>query len=121
MSRTNIIASQTDSLISSEVKNPVRRNTLILIFIVFFASRLIFFLSGIRFDARTLNWWWHFIDPVLLKSLAGKIHAGNLIKHIAEVGGGRGGGRPDMAEGGTDLDRLDQSLDAVETWIKRQL
>ena len=55
------------------------------------------------------------------KSLAGKVHAGNLIKHLAELGGGRGGGRPDMAEGGTDAGKLDQSLEAVDAWIKKQL
>ena len=34
------------------------------------------------------------------KDLAGKIHAGNLMKDLAALVGGTGGGRPDMAQGG---------------------
>jgi alanyl-tRNA synthetase len=34
------------------------------------------------------------------KDLTGKVHAGKLMKTLAEKVGGRGGGRPDLAEGG---------------------
>jgi alanyl-tRNA synthetase len=45
------------------------------------------------------------------KSLTGKLKAGELIKPLASVIGGSGGGRPDMAQaGGTNLDALDGAL-----------
>lgn len=48
--------------------------------------------------------------------LTGKIKAGNVIKEIAPVIGGRGGGKPDMAEGGGNMpEKLDE---AVETAYK---
>jgi alanyl-tRNA synthetase len=49
------------------------------------------------------------------KDLAGdKVHAGNLIREIAGMVGGGGGGRPDMAQaGGRDPDALPAALDAV--------
>ena len=49
------------------------------------------------------------------KDLAGtKVHAGNLIREIASMVGGGGGGRPDLAQaGGKDPDALPGALDAV--------
>ncbi len=49
------------------------------------------------------------------KDLAGKrVHAGKLIKEVAGMVGGGGGGRPDMAQaGGKDPDALPQALEAV--------
>jgi alanyl-tRNA synthetase len=43
--------------------------------------------------------------------LAGRFHAGNIIKQVAAMVGGRGGGRPDMAQaGGSQPENLDQAL-----------
>ncbi|HSY22880.1 MAG TPA: alanine--tRNA ligase [Polyangiaceae bacterium] len=48
------------------------------------------------------------------KSLTGKYHAGDLVKGIAQIVGGSGGGRPDMAQaGGTQIDRLDEALESL--------
>ncbi len=45
------------------------------------------------------------------KSLTDRFKAGDLIKKVAEVVGGSGGGRPDMAQaGGTQVDKLDDAL-----------
>ncbi len=45
------------------------------------------------------------------KDLTPKIHAGNIIKTVSEIVGGKGGGRPDRAEGGgKDASRLDEAL-----------
>ena len=42
-------------------------------------------------------------------------HAGNLIRQLAELTGGRGGGRPDTAlAGGKDTEKLDAALSAAE-------
>ena len=56
------------------------------------------------------------------KSLSGDVHAGELVKHLASLGNGRGGGRPDMAEGGVqDGDSLDRALAAAEEWVSGRL
>lgn len=48
------------------------------------------------------------------KGLTQRYHAGELIKGIAKVLGGSGGGRADMAQaGGTEIDRLDEALDGL--------
>jgi len=45
------------------------------------------------------------------KDLVGRVKAGDLIKPLAEAVGGRGGGRPDLAQaGGTDPGKLDAAL-----------
>ena len=45
------------------------------------------------------------------RDLSGRIHAGNIVKQIAPVVGGGGGGRPDFAEaGGKDASRIDELL-----------
>jgi len=46
-------------------------------------------------------------------------HAGKLIKEVAAICGGGGGGRPDMAQaGGKDPAKLDAALEYVEEWVK---
>ena len=46
--------------------------------------------------------------------LVGRFHAGNIIKQLAPLVGGGGGGRPDFAQaGGKDPARLDEALAAV--------
>jgi len=41
-------------------------------------------------------------------------HAGNIIKQVAAVVGGSGGGRPDMAQaGGTIPEKLNEALEKV--------
>jgi alanyl-tRNA synthetase len=48
------------------------------------------------------------------KALTGRHQAGNLIRPLAEIVGGSGGGRPDMAQaGGTEVGKLDQALAAL--------
>ncbi len=53
------------------------------------------------------------------KDLTGKYHAGNIIKNIATIVGGSGGGRPDMAQaGGPKIDKLDEALNKAEELIR---
>ncbi len=48
------------------------------------------------------------------KDLTGRYHAGNIIKQLAPLVGGGGGGRPDFAQaGGKDPSRLDEALAAA--------
>lgn len=50
------------------------------------------------------------------------LHAGNLIKEVAKITGGGGGGRPDMAQaGGKDYAKLSQALVQVEALIAKQI
>jgi alanyl-tRNA synthetase len=48
------------------------------------------------------------------KDLQQRLHAGNIMKRVAELVGGSGGGRPDFAQaGGKDAEKIDQALHAV--------
>ena len=56
------------------------------------------------------------------KALTGKVKAGDLVKFAAEQVGGKGGGRPDLAQaGGTDTDKLPEMLVSVEGWVNSKL
>lgn len=52
----------------------------------------------------------------------GGLHAGKIIKEVASITGGGGGGRPDMAQaGGKDPSKLGEALDKVPSIIKQFL
>ena len=52
---------------------------------------------------------------MVTKDLAGKFHAGNIIKELAPIVGGKGGGRPDMAQaGGTQPENMGQAIAALD-------
>ncbi|WP_070989924.1 alanine--tRNA ligase [Halofilum ochraceum] len=52
----------------------------------------------------------------------GRIRAGDLVNHVAGFVGGKGGGRPDMAQaGGNDPAGLDDGLADVARWVREQL
>ena len=55
------------------------------------------------------------IMVAVTKDIAGKrVHAGNLIRDLAKMVGGGGGGRPDMAQaGGKNPDGLPAALESV--------
>jgi alanyl-tRNA synthetase len=56
------------------------------------------------------------------KDLAGRLHAGELVNHVAQQVGGKGGGRPDMAQaGGNDPGKLDAALAQVPEWVEKHL
>jgi alanyl-tRNA synthetase len=51
----------------------------------------------------------------------GRVKAGELLGHVAAQIGGRGGGRPDMAQGGgEDSPALDAALKAVPDWVRQR-
>ena len=54
------------------------------------------------------------------KDLTSRIHAGNLVKEVASLVGGRGGGRQDFAQaGGKDVEKVDDALAAVPGLIEK--
>ena len=56
------------------------------------------------------------------KALTAKVKAGDLVKFAAEQVGGKGGGRPDLAQaGGTDAKKLPEMLGSVEGWLSQKL
>jgi len=62
--------------------------------------------------------WVAMVTPDLIT----RLHAGTLVKEVAAITGGGGGGRPDLAEaGGKDPGKLDQALAQVPELIQRLL
>ena len=56
------------------------------------------------------------------QDVTGKVKAGELMGYVAGQLGGKGGGRPDMAQGGgTNVAGLDTALASVVPWVKSQL
>jgi alanyl-tRNA synthetase len=52
------------------------------------------------------------------KDLTGKLQAGKIVGHLAGIVGGRGGGRPDLAEaGGSEPGKLDEALKAAAEFV----
>ena len=55
-------------------------------------------------------------------SAAGKVKAGELLAHVASRINGKGGGRPDLAQGGgDDGPALQAALEAVPQWVAERL
>ena len=54
--------------------------------------------------------------------LTARVKAGELVNHVAQQVGGKGGGRADMAQaGGTDAAALPQALTSVAAWVTQKL
>jgi alanyl-tRNA synthetase len=52
----------------------------------------------------------------------GKVKAGELVNFVAQQVGGKGGGRPDMAQaGGTQPEHLAKALTSVPDWVRAKL
>ncbi len=67
-------------------------------------------------------------DKTVLLAMASKdavskgVHSGNVIKEVAKLAGGSGGGRPDMAQGGIkDADKVKTAMDAVPEILKNMI
>jgi alanyl-tRNA synthetase len=53
------------------------------------------------------------------KDLTDRVQAGKLLAHVAEQVGGKGGGRPDMAQGGGNQpENLDTALASAKDWLE---
>ncbi len=62
------------------------------------------------------------IISAVTKDLTSKVHAGKLVGVVAQAVGGKGGGRPDMAEGGgKDPSTLAAALESVYATVESNL
>ncbi|MGB1347059.1 MAG: DHHA1 domain-containing protein, partial [Pseudomonadales bacterium] len=55
------------------------------------------------------------------KDMAGRVKAGDLIRFAAGQMNGKGGGRPDMAQGGGEAAMLATALESVKPWLQENL
>lgn len=63
-----------------------------------------------------------FIAMAMKEAVAKGAHSGNIIKEITAIAGGRGGGKPDMAQGGgKDATKIDEALAKVEEIVAGQI
>ena len=54
--------------------------------------------------------------------LTAKVKAGELVNFVAQQVGGKGGGRPDMAQaGGTEPAKLPNALESVKNWVEQRV
>jgi alanyl-tRNA synthetase len=54
--------------------------------------------------------------------LTAKLKAGDLVNYVAQQVGGKGGGRPDMAQaGGTDPAKMPAALGSVRQWVEQRI
>ena len=54
--------------------------------------------------------------------LVSRVKAGELVKFVAAQVGGKGGGKPDMAQaGGTDTAKLPQAMNSAAGWLEEHL
>jgi alanyl-tRNA synthetase len=54
--------------------------------------------------------------------LVAKVKAGDLVNYVAQQVGGRGGGRPDMAQaGGSEPGKLPNALQSVKSWVEERV
>ena len=62
------------------------------------------------------------ITAGVTKDTTSKVKAGELVNMVAQQVGGKGGGRPDMAQaGGTQAEHLDTALASVLPWVNERL
>ena len=78
--------------------------------------------SGVVLLASALDGKVNFVATATPDIVKRGFHAGKVIKEVATVAGGGGGGRPDMAQAGGKLpEKLAESLIMGETCIREQL
>ena len=63
-----------------------------------------------------------FVAAASKKAVAAGVHAGNLVRRVAELTGGKGGGKPDMAmAGGKDVSKLPEAINSVSDTVKEMM
>lgn len=77
--------------------------------------------SGIIFIAATKDGQASMVAMVT-KDLTERFNAGKILKEVAAIAGGSGGGKPEMAQGGTkDIEKLDTAIESVYEIVQKQI
>lgn len=81
-------------------------------------SDLVAVVAGIQEDKGTVS----FACVCTKDAMAKGAHAGNIVREVAKIAGGSGGGRPDRAmAGGKDITKVDEALNALTSIVEAQL
>ena len=79
---------------------------------------LVAVLAGIMEDAGSVSFACYCSPDAVAKGA----HAGNIVREVAKICGGKGGGRPDSAmAGGKDLTKVDDAINAVDDILEKLL
>ena len=63
-----------------------------------------------------------FLSVALQPAIEKGIHSGNIVREVAKIANGKGGGRPNMAQAGaTDVSKVDEALSYASEVIKSQV
>ncbi len=77
------------------------------------------FADGVAVFATVFDGKLNFVAAAGPDAVKAGAHAGNILKEISAICGGKGGGRPDSAmSGGRDLDKIDEALAKAEEILK---
>ena len=78
------------------------------------------FADGVAVFAAVYDGKLNFVASAGPEAVKAGAHAGNILKEISAICGGKGGGRPDSAmSGGRDLDKIDKALAKVEELLTK--
>ena len=78
--------------------------------------------AGVIVLGAEINGKVNFVVKANKEAVARGIHAGKIVKEVAQVTGGNGGGRPDMAQaGGKDTEKLPMAFDKAHEVIQAQI
>ncbi|WP_250674602.1 alanine--tRNA ligase [Paraclostridium ghonii] len=78
--------------------------------------------SGVVVLANVAGGKINFVATATKDVLEKGVHAGNIVKEVAQVAGGKGGGRPNMAQAGApDVTKVDEALNHAKEVLKSQV
>ncbi|MEG2396196.1 MAG: alanine--tRNA ligase [Oscillospiraceae bacterium] len=80
-----------------------------------YGENVVAVIAGINKEKKTIS----FACAANTDAIKRGVHAGNMVREIAKIAGGSGGGKPDLAmAGGKDFDKIDDALFAADNILK---